>query len=166
VSRGPCSLAIAVLAFSLLSCGLRGRRSGDEVDRVKIFLIAPDGAVGDCGDDRAVAIEVALPRRQPALEGALAALLGRKDRFDTRSGLLHALYASPLRLRGIERNEKLARLHLDGYLELGDACDAARVRTQLEETALQFRDLDRVDIDIGGRPLADLLAGAASRRQP
>ena len=159
-------LAIAILAGALLSCGLRGERSTDEVERATIFLIAPDGAVGDCRNDRAVALDVALPRHQPALEGALAALLGRKDRFDTRSGLLHALYTSPLRLLGIERSGATARLHRDGYLELGDACDAARVRLQLERTALQFRDLDRVEIDVGGRPLDELLADYASRPSP
>jgi len=162
----PGSFAIAILAGALLSCGLRGHRSTDEVERATIFLIAPDGAVGDCRNDRAVALDVALPRRQPALEGALAALLGTKDRFDTRSGLLHALYTSPLRLRGIERSGATARLHFDGYLELGDACDAARVRLQLERTALQFRDLDRVEIDVGGRPLDELLADYASRPSP
>ncbi len=151
------AVSFALLLGALGACGLYGPRSTDEVDRVKIFLIAPDGAVGDCRDDRPTAIEVALPRRQPALEGALAVLLAKKDRFDTRSGLLHALYASPLRLRGIERSDKTAQIHLDGYLELGDSCDAARVRSQLERTALQFRDLDRVEIDIGGRPLEDLL---------
>lgn len=146
--------ALALLLGALGGCGLYGPRSTDPVDRVKIFFIAP----GDCKDDRPVGVEVALPRRQPALEGALAALLGKRDRFDTRTGLLHPLYTSPLRLRGVERSEGSARVHLDGYLERGDACDAARIRLQLESTALQFRDLDRVAIDVGGRPLDELLA--------
>jgi hypothetical protein len=158
------SLSIAWLVGVLAGCGLRGARSTDETERVEIFLIAPDRGLGDCRGDRPVAIDVALPRRQPALEGALAVLLATKDRFDIRSGLLHALYPSPLRLRGIDRSGKTARIHLDGYLELGDACDAARVRMQLERTALQFRDLDRVEIDIGGRPLDELLAEAETRR--
>ncbi len=160
------AVSTALLFGALTGCGLRGHSSTDEVERVKIFLIAPDGAVGDCRNDRPMPIEIVLPRRQPALEGALAVLLGKKDRFDTRSGLLHALYTSPLRLRGVERNGKTARLHLDGYLELGDACDAARVRLQLERTALQFRDLDRVEIDVSGRPLEELLAKVESRMSP
>lgn len=160
------AVSIALLLGALSGCGLYGPRSTDEVDRVKIFLIAPGGALGDCRDDRPTAVEVALPRRQPALEGALAALLSRKDRFDTQSGLLHALYTSPLRLRGVERSEGRAEVHLDGYLEWGDACDAARVRSQLERTALQFRDVKQVAIDVGGRPLDELLAGAESRGRP
>lgn len=160
------AVSIVLLLGALAGCGLYGPRSTDEVDRVKIYLIAPDRASGECRDDRPTAVEVALPRRQPALEGALAVLFARKDRFDTGSGLLHALYTSPLRLRGIERNEKAAKIHLDGYLELGDACDAARVRSQLERTALQFRDLKQVAIDVGGRPLDELLADAESRKRP
>ncbi len=153
---------MALLAWvgTLAGCGLTGHRSTDEADRVKIFLIAPSPTRGDCEGDRPMPIEIALPRRQPALEGALAALLGKRDRFDTRSGLLHALYASPLRLRSVERKGATARLHLDGYLELGDACDARRIRLQLERTTLQYRDLLRVEIDIGGRPLAELVAAA------
>lgn len=159
------AVSLALLLGALAGCGLYGTRSTDEVDRVEIFFIAPDHTLGDCRDDRPIGIEVALPRRQPALEGALAALLGKKDRFDTGSGLLHALYASPLRLRGVERSGRTAKIHLDGYLEWGNACDAARVRLQLERTALQFRDLERVEIDVGGRPLDELLAAAGRRRQ-
>ncbi len=150
---------------SMGSCALRGSRSTDEVDRVKVFLIAPGGAVDDCRDDRATAVEVILPRRQPALEGALSALLRKRERIDTRSGLVNALYASPLRLRTIERSENGARIHLDGYLELGNGCDATRLRLQLERTAGQFRDLDRFDMDVGGRPLEELLA-EAERKSP
>lgn len=151
------AVSLALLLGALSGCGLYGPRSTDEVDRVKIYFIAPGSASGDCRDDRPTAVEVALPRRQPALEGALAALLAKRDRFDTGSGLLHALYASPLRLRSVERREETAKVHLDGYLERGDACDAARVRLQLERTALQFRDLKLVVIDVGGRPLDELL---------
>ncbi len=150
---------------ALVGCGLTGHRSTDEVDRVKIFLIAPSRTPGDCEGDRPTPIEIVLPRRQPALEGTLAALLGKRDRFDTRSGLLDALYASPLRLRSVERKATTALLHLDGYLEVGDTCDALRIRLQLERTALQFRDLEQVEIDIGGRPLAELLAAVGRRER-
>ncbi len=145
---------------ALSGCGLTGHRSTDVADRVEIFLIAPSRTPGDCEGDRPMPIEIALPRRQPALEGALAMLLGKRDRFDTRSGLLHTLYASPLRLRSVERQGTTALLHLDGYLEVGEGCDALRVRLQLERTTLQFRDLERVEIDVNGRPLAELLAAA------
>lgn len=160
------AVILGLLLGALAGCGLYGPRSTDEVDRARIYLIAPGSPSGDCREDRPMAVEVALPRRQPALEGALAALLAKRDRFDTGSGLLNTLYASPLRLRGVERNEKTAKIHLDGYLEWGDACDAARVRSQLERTALQFRDLERVAFDVGGRPLDELLAEAKSRERP
>ncbi len=163
--QGARRLRIALIAsiasiapLGLASCGLIRTRSTDEVERVKVFLISPDHTPGSCRDDRPTAIERALPRRQPALEGALAALLSRRDPFDPGSGLLDALYASPLRLRGVERTAKSVRVHLDGYIELGNACEAERIRQQLERTVLQFNDLDTVEIDISGRPLAELLA--------
>jgi hypothetical protein len=134
-------------------------------DRVYIFLIAPHdggraGRAAGCGDS-AVPVEVTLPAPAPALEGALGALLAGSQRIDSPSGLYHPLYASALRLAGIDRAGGEARVRLAGYLELGDACEGRRILAQLDETARQFADVRRATFTVDGRPLAELLAEAA-----
>jgi hypothetical protein len=133
-------------------------------ERVRVFLIAPDDG-GSQGrkvacDDSAVPVEVTLPVSTPALEGALGGLfsLGRGP-WDTRSGLYNALHASPLTIEKIERRGAEATVHLHGYLELGERCDARRALAQLTETALQFPDVQRVQFYLEGKPLQGELAG-------
>jgi hypothetical protein len=134
-------------------------------ERVRVFLIAPrDGGRGGrkvACDDSAVPVEVTLPRAAPALESSLRALLGMGDRYDRASGLLNPLYASRLELAGVERRGVQARVRLSGYVELGDACDNARILAQLTETALQFRGIAFVQFEVDGRPLRALLLGGA-----
>ena len=92
-------------------------------DRVRVFLISPgDGGLAGprvgCGDS-AVPIEVRLDLPQPALSGALAALLAMHENYDRGSGLLNALYSSPLTLAGIER--VFAYLAIEGVRRVQDA---------------------------------------------
>jgi hypothetical protein len=158
---------LTVLALLLaLSCDQRAetetsQRAADVTDRVRVFLIAPqDGGVKGqqvgCGDS-AVPVEVKLPRSEPALHGAFHALLGIRSRNDPASGYYNALYASPLQLQRIERVGGEARVHLTGYLAIGDSCDGQRALAQLTETALQFQDIQRVQLWLDGKPLRDLL---------
>jgi Sporulation and spore germination len=138
------------------------------VERAHIYLIAPGdgGRLGRkvaCGDS-AVPVEVALPQAQPALAGALSRLLAMSDRFDHASGLINPLYASRLRLTGVERQGAQARLHLTGYVELGDDCDNRRMLAQLTETALQFDGISLAQFDLDGQPLRDLLRAPGPAR--
>jgi hypothetical protein len=135
----------------------------DRTDRVRIFLIAPGdaGALGlkiGC-DDSAVPVEVDLPRREPALEGSLQALLSLGDSRHEASGLYNALYASPLKVTAIQRVGTEARIRLAGYLEIGGDCDGPRILAQLTETALQFPDIQRVTFYLEDTPLRTLLSG-------
>jgi hypothetical protein len=133
-------------------------------ESVRIFLIekSDGGLLGrrtGCGD-KAVPVEVKLPRRTPALGGALEALLGmRGDGDDPRTGLYNALHASPLRISNLQRRGGELRVRLEGYLELGEACDGERALAQLTETALQFPDVQAVFFYLGDKPLRDALAG-------
>lgn len=136
-------------------------QAGTVTDRAPVYLIAlEDGGVDGrrvgCGDS-AVPVEVTLPRRGPALEGALDALLSRKETYDTRSGLYNALHGSNLEVDRIERSGPEVRVHLTGYLEIGGECDSPRVLAQLNETALQFSDVQRAQFYLEGKPLAGLL---------
>jgi len=136
--------------------------------RVRIFLIAArdggrSGRAAGCGDS-VVPVEATLPAPAPALEGALRALLARSDRVDPQSGLYDPLYASALTLSGVERNGGEARVRLSGYVEVGDDCDARRIRAQLEATAQQFQGVDRATFTVDGEPLDRLLAQAPALR--
>jgi hypothetical protein len=152
--------------FLALSCDRpagteTNQRAAEVTEQVRVFLIAPQdgGVLGQrvgCGDS-AVPVEVKLPRAEPALYGALHALLGKRSRNDQASGYYNALYASPLELQRIERVGGEARIHLTGYLEVGDSCDGQRALAQLTETALQFQDVQRVQLWLDGKPLRDLL---------
>lgn len=143
---------------------LANLQAGTQTDRVRIFLIDREeggilGRRAGCADS-AVPVEVKLPRPSPALEGALNALLGKKgDRYDSASGYYNALYASPLEVERIERHGPEARVRLRGYLELGETCDGERALAQLQETALQFSDVQQVHFYLGDQPLAQALAG-------
>lgn len=136
-------------------------KSTDVTDRAPVFLIAlEDGGVDGrrigCGDS-AVAVETTLPRRARALEGALEALLDLRGTYDTRTGFYNALHGSRLEIDRIERAGPEVRVHLNGYLEIGERCDSQRVLAQLTETALQFEDVQRATFYLEGKPLAGLL---------
>lgn len=138
--------------------------SADSVsDRGRVYLIElEDGGVNGrrigCGDS-AVAVEVALERRQAALQGSIEALLSMTETYDVRSGLYNALHASRLEVDRIERSGAEARVYLKGYLEIGGECDSPRVLAQLTETALQFPDVQRATFYLEGKPLSGLLSG-------
>lgn len=157
-----------VLALLLgLSCGRSGEtetdlRAQEVTDRVRVFLILPDdggstGIAAGCGDS-AVPVEVKLAEAEPALRGALRALLDMHSRFDRASGLYNALYASPLSLQRIDRVGAEARVYLTGYVEIADSCDGKRALAQLTETALQFPDVQKVQLWLDGKPLRDLVS--------
>lgn len=149
--------------------------AGTVTPKVHIFLIAPRGSGVEgralaCGD-AVVPATVTLERPRPALYGAYEALLAGKRANDGVTGLSNPLYASHLSLARIERKGPAAKVYLSGYIEVGDACDPQRLLAQLTETALQFRDVQHVQIYLEGRPLQDLLRGAgapsgAQRPQP
>lgn len=159
------SLGVFLLAWAegcaSQEAGLSDLEATAVTGRVHVFLIAPGdgGASGrkvGCGDS-AVPVTVALDRRQPALFGALEALLGEKREHVAPSGLSNPLYASRLRLERIDRKGAEAKVYLSGYLEVGGPCDAPRLLAQLTETALQFRDVQHVQLYLDGKLLPGLL---------
>ena len=163
--RWPFLALLVGIACCSQGGGTLGELQADTpTETVRIFLIDRDdsGLLGGrgtgCGG--AVPVEVKLPRRMPALGGALEALLGMQgDAEDPRSGHYNALHASPLRISNLQRRGGELRVRLEGYLELGDACDGDRALAQLTETALQFPDVQAVFFYLGDTPLREALAG-------
>lgn len=129
-----------------------------QTKRVRVFLIDRKAGTKDC-TDKAVPVEVGLPMATPALQGALEGLfaLGR-DPYDTRTGYYNALHASPLTLEKIERRGPEAMVRLNGYLELGEPCDGRRALAQLQETVLQFKEIQHAQFYLDGQPLQEALA--------
>jgi Sporulation and spore germination len=164
-TRPLCWLLPAVLLTGLTCCArsdsAQGLDAGTRTRKVRIFVISLNdkGAAGravGCGDS-AVPLEMDLPSPQPALEGALTALLTLDDRPQP-SGLYNALAHSPLKLERIERSGPEVRVYLTGYVELGGECDTPRVVAQLTETALQFDDVQRAQFYLDGKPLQQALS--------
>lgn len=158
------ALLVGIACCSQGGGNLANLEADTPTDSVRIFLIEREdgGILGrktGCNDS-AVPVEVKLPRRMPALGGALEYLLDmRGDDEDPRSGLYNALHASPLRIENLQRRGGELRVRLEGYLELGDACDGDRALTQLTETALQFPDIQAVFFYLGDKPLREALKG-------
>jgi hypothetical protein len=44
-------------------------------------------------------------------------------------------------------------------MEIGGECDSPRLLSQLTETATQFKDVDKAEVFLDGKPLAELLSG-------
>lgn len=132
------------------------------IRRATIHLIVLEGKGGSgeavgCGDHTGT-LEVELPTDEPALWGALHALLDAGKRYQG-SGLYNALANSPLKVEKIDRQGSEARVYLTGYLELGGECDSPRVLAQLTRTATQFPDVKTAEFFLDGKPLKDLLSG-------
>jgi sporulation and spore germination protein len=155
----------AVLLAGFTCCArsdsAQGLDAGTRTRKVRVYVIALNdktaGRAVGCGDS-AVPLELELPSPQPALEGALTALLSLDERPQTQ-GLYNALAHSPLKLDRIDRAGPEVRVYLTGYVELGGECDSPRVLAQLTETALQFQDVQRAQFFLDGKPLQGLLSG-------
>lgn len=119
-------------------------------ERTNIYLIAvgDEGASGKeigCGDS-VVPVEIPIEPTIAPLTAGIKALLAIDSEMYGQSGLYNALYRSDLSVESVAIQDREAVIRLSGTLEIGGACDAPRVRAQLEETALQFSTVDSVSI--------------------
>ena len=137
-----------------------------QTQEAQIYLVALEDAgrsgqeIG-CGDSL-VPVTVNLPAAnttEEAIRNALDELLTAGDKYATGAGLYNALKNSHLTVDQVALNGNSAVVSLFGNLSLGGVCDNPRLQAQLEQTVLQFPQVDRVQITINGRPLADLLSG-------
>jgi Sporulation and spore germination len=156
------ALLVGIACCSQGSRRLDDLRSTSSTERVRVFLVDRQSggaaAAPVACNPRVLPVEVTLLQKAPALEGSFAGLfsLGR-DPYDTGSGLYNALHASPLALDRIERRGVEALVYLQGYVELDGPCDGERALAQLTATALQFPDVQRVQLFLDGKPLPEVL---------
>lgn len=131
--------------------------STETVSQLNIYLIA----VGDNGEsgkkigcnDSVVPVEITVvPTSQP-LTVALNKLLAVEGREYEESGLYNALYQSDLSLEQVSLQDGEAIVYLTGTYQIGGVCDEPRVKAQLQETVLQFPEVQNATIYINGEPL-------------
>jgi hypothetical protein len=130
--------------------------------RVKLFLIVVNdndksGKKIGCGDS-VVWAERPIPITSAPLTAALKELLGLREQYYGESKLYNALYQSNLKLEGVAITGGRATINLSGTLNLGGTCDAPRVASQIQETALQFPTVTQVAVFLNGVPLEQVLS--------
>ncbi len=130
--------------------------------KIKIFMIAVDdnGASGKligCGDS-AVAVEREVPQTQAVLKAAMEQLISVKDSTYGGSGLTNPLSQSSLNFVSATIDNGKATVKFTGNLSLPGECGDARIQAQFEQTALQFPNVESVDIFINDQNLRDLIS--------
>jgi hypothetical protein len=114
---------------------------------IEIYLIDLGGGDIGCGDASVPVPRVISPTQDP-LPAAINELLLNKNRVDPETGLYNSLYRSSLVLQSAEVVSGLATIRLSGELILDTECDHPRAITQLQQGALQFGEVDEVEIFI------------------
>lgn len=125
-----------------------------------MIAIGDNGVSGKkigCGDSL---VGVTVPLSDPAapLRSVVEKLLSVRTQYYGQSGLYNALFRSDLLLKSVTIKDGAADINLTGSLTLGGVCDNPRVQAQLEELALQFSTVKKVNVLINGKNLLDLLS--------
>ncbi|GAA4810002.1 GerMN domain-containing protein [Tomitella cavernea] len=123
------------------------------------IAVGDGGATGrpvGCGDS-AVPVTVTTATIAPLGELYRALLALDEQRYGA-SGLYNALARSDLTYQAATIADGHATIRLAGDLTMGGECDIPRVRAQLTDPALQFPNVDSVDVYINGTPLDDALS--------
>lgn len=137
--------------------------TGGQAVEINLYLIAleDEGQSGEpvgCGDSLA-AVPIQIDATENPLNAAYERLLSIKERIVQPYGLYNALYQSDLQLEEIRLDEAgLAEVYLSGSYQLGGVCDDPRFEAQLTQTAMQFPQVQQVEVFINGEPLQDLLS--------
>ncbi|MHB0856104.1 MAG: GerMN domain-containing protein [Anaerolineae bacterium] len=133
-----------------------------ESDTVQVFVVAiyDQGRLGKligCSDSL---VAITRPVKDPAdpLRSALEELLALQQRFVGEEELYNALYQSTLRVESATLVDGVATIDLAGTVRLGGACDAPRFEAQLLGAALQFPEVQQVEVRINGVPLQQFLS--------
>jgi hypothetical protein len=129
---------------------------------VTVYLVAigDNGASGEligCGDSL-VGITRAIPSNVDPIVGALEELLSIPGPDFGESGLSTAFYAWDVTVASVDVENGLATVQMSGTYAIAGVCEHPRIEAQLEETVLQFAEVDAVEIFINGESLEDILS--------
>ncbi len=131
--------------------------------KIKLFFVAleDNGKSGKkigCNDS-IVAVERTIPFTPAPLTAALRELFSTRERIIGQAGLYNALAQANLKIDSVAVVNGTAIIEISGTLGLSGVCDDPRVQAQLEELALQFSTVNRVQIFLNGIPLEKALSG-------
>ncbi len=130
--------------------------------QVTVYLVAigDEGASGEligCGDSL-VGITREIPGNVDPISGALEDLFSIPGPDFGESGLSTAFYDWDVIVDSVEVESGLATVELSGTYAIAGVCEHPRIEAQLEETVLQFPNVDAVEIFINGEALEDILS--------
>ncbi len=154
----------AVAAVSNVFAVTQAAAADQPVTSVAVYVVAlGQGQVG-CGDALRAVLRPVPATTQP-WQAAIEALLALDDASVAAVGLYDALAQSDLRAESVEVDAQgTALVRLSGALRLGGGCDAPRIAAQLEQTALQFPAVRRVEVFVNDEPLDALLSARGLMR--
>jgi hypothetical protein len=133
-----------------------------KTSKVKLYMISlgeggKSGEIIGCGDSL-VTVDYDLTGPD-LLADTYLYLLNQHSRNYGAAGLYNALSSATLTLKSAKVDENgVARIDLDGLLNLAGECDIPRVRAQLEKPALQFDGVRSVEVTINGQALSSVLS--------
>jgi len=148
---------LVVLGFATIWFACSRKSETDYGKEIKIYLIALDaskhqGKVIGC-NDLLVAIEKDVNVEKSPLESAITELLNTKDTEE----LKNYVKGIQLMLFQVTMAGGVADVYLNGELTINGTCDIPRIREQLNETAKQFTDLNKVNFYLNAKPLESYL---------
>ncbi len=125
---------------------------------VQFYMIAIDdngnsGKMIGCGDSVVLVSRRTVEQGAP-IEISIRELLAEKNQYD--GNLYNALYQSSLTLDSVTNDNGKAIVRLSGTVLTSGSCDDPRFEAQIEETALQFSNVNVVEVLINGINMKDL----------
>ncbi len=129
---------------------------------LRLFFAAlnDDGKHGEklgCGDSVAP-VNIQVPETPTPLQAIMQQLLSIKQQTVGPSKLYNSLYQSNLQLKDVSIKDGVAIIHLTGTTKMGGECDNPRFESQLKKTALQFSNINSVQIFINDKPLSEIVS--------
>lgn len=140
----------------VLWSGFAFAASAQPIETVGIPLMRlGTGDIG-CGDEL-VFVQRQVEAPDATILAALRELLALNPAVLEEEGLHNALLGRPIWIEHVWISMGTADMRLAGSLGAFDECEAYRMDAQLRQVALQFADVNEVNIWIGGQPLSEAL---------
>lgn len=127
--------------------------------RIYLVAVGDDGQLGKrfgCNDSL-VPVQIQIDGDADPATAALNKLLSIESREHESTELYNALYQSDLTAEEVRIANGEAIVELSGTLRISGVCDDPRVREQLQQTVLEYVEVEEVSIIIDDTPLEDLL---------
>jgi hypothetical protein len=146
---------------SLLEILKTDRDSAERNQSIKIYLVA----VGDDGksgkkigcSDSLVAVTRTIKKTSAPLTAAIGELLQTPQHPDATPKLENFWKGRNLKVKSVVINNHTATIYLTGAVFVAGICDEPRIESQIEATALQFSNVEKVRVFLGKRTLADAI---------